>query len=250
MTKSLIVINCCSSDNKLQKQFKSIIHVLNLVGGLKQSWIYGDEDVAVHIVDVDDDDSWRQYTQSSGLITIAVSSKPDLLVGQKYSLTKPLRNQALHEILKRIESSEPVTSAKLKAVHSALIDTKSLSTIDDLAGSGAAAVPKENMYKLQAWPDISLMAEEMMLDAARVSALLAVRPASLSFMSSFLDTPKARLEQILSVIGSCAHPHYPSLAESPMLSELTSGDHVAESKVVAKPSSILSKLWNRLKGAA
>lgn len=247
MSKSLIVIYCCSSDSKLQKHLKSIVHVLNLVGGLKQNWVYGEDNIDVHVTDMDDNE---QKISPNKSIVIAVSSNPELLFGQKYSLTKPLRNQALQEILKRIESSEPVTTPKLKAVHDTVIDTQSRPTLEAVVSTHALTEPKEMLYRLQAWPDLSLMSEDMMLDAARVSALLAVKPASLSFISSFLDTPKTRLEDILSVIDSCAHPDYPCLAKSPMLSDVSHGDTVAESKVVAKPSSILSKLWNRLKGAA
>lgn len=248
MSKSRIVINCLSTDDKLKKQIKSIVHVLDLVGGLKKNWVYADDNVAVHIIDVDNGEF---LLANSGLIIIAISSNPELLNGQKYSLTKPIRNQTLQVIFKQIESSNAVEQANNSAIsNSSPPNARRVVVEDDAKVSPLVADSKVKLYKLQAWPDISQMHDDVMLDASRVSALLAMRPANLNVISSLLDLSTSRIEYLLSEISSCSHSGYPCLAESPTLSDLSGSEHVADVKVVAKPASILSKIWNRLKGAA
>lgn len=251
MSKSRMVINCLSADDKLKKQIKSIVHVLDLVGGLKKGWVYADDNASVHLIDMDDEDNWDILVASSGLLIIAVSSNPELLSGQKYSLTKPIRNQTLQAILKQIESSHTQEQTNHAPIsHSSPLKARESVVDDSVKVSPPVAVPKIMLYKLQAWPDISQMHDDVMLDASRVSALLAMRPASLNTISGLLELPTSRIEYLLSEISASSHVGYPCLTELPLLSDVSGAEQAVDVKVVAKPASILSKIWNRLKGAA
>ncbi len=250
MSKSRIVIHCLSTDDKLRKQIKSIVHVLDLVGGLQKNWVYADDNVAVHIIDMDSEDCGG-ILAGSGLITIAVSSNSELLSGQKYSLTKPIRNQALQVILKQIEFSNAVEQPNNRSIVNSP-QPKVLEVFEDATKvMPVVAESKVKLYKLQAWPDISQMNDDVMLDASRVCALLAMRPASLNVISSLLELSTSRIEYLLSEMSACSHLDYPCLIESAMLADLSVSENVVDIQIVAtKPASILSKIWNRLKGAA
>lgn len=65
---------------------------------------------------------------------------------------------------------------------------------DNVKTARVISVSKVKTYKLQTWPDISQMHDDLMLDASRVSALLAMRPATLDVISSLLELSISRTE--------------------------------------------------------
>ncbi|MFA9202648.1 MAG: hypothetical protein ACEQSD_01445 [Flavobacteriales bacterium] len=278
MSSQSQVIGCFSSQENLQNVFRSMIRVLCQFtrSGLKQDWVYSDhEPLDVYILDLDDQSNRDRLKDNPTQNTIiAISSHPEHLVGQKYALSKPLRSQSLLQVLQHIEGAKPhknavtldTSSPSLPSVAarqdpvSAIVDPHTSQRVSRPTLSGSASsspnvasskiASHTVLYQLQTWPDLTHMSESLRLDAARVCALLAVRPATAEFISQFLGLSASEVERVLVAVRQCAHPTHTTVIEQASTQAAPSTERESVSKAGGTTSSLLSKLWNRLKGAA
>lgn len=234
-----------SEQEKLRAVFRSIIRVLNQVVGLQHDWAYCEEpELDVHIVDLDDPQAPQQIDRLKHCVVIATSAHEEQLAGWTYALlSKPLRSQALLQIMQQIERKELSSLRGQNKPASAIQPLPAQSSLQDHPAGATSAT-----YSLQNWPDLPQIPEEHMFEAARVCALLAVQPATLQQISQLLNLAMADLEALLALIRQCGHQGYPVLAMDHSPQGLTVP--AIEVPVQAQPSSFLAKIWNRLKGAA
>lgn len=251
MSSHAQLIGCFSNQQQLQNVFRSMIRVLSQFAqsGLKQDWVYSEQGpLDVYIFDLDDESNRKRLieTQAQQATVIAISSHPDRLLGQQYALQKPLRSQSLLQVLKHIEgailnkSKIPAESASSESQIGAPV----LISMPTNATPQAAAVQR---HQLQHWPDLTRISQTLLPEAARVCALLALRPASSEEIAHVLGIDGSDLTHILSAITQCSHPQYPALL---LHANSSAGSVKQDSTHLDKPTSLLSKLWNRLKGAA
>lgn len=258
MSRPVRSISCFSNDEKLRNVFRSIIRVYTQLRstGLRHEWVYCEQDgsgIDVQILDLDEEHNWQRFTAHPHMIVIAISKHPELLAGQKYTLGKPLHSNSLLRILQNIEGAEPIVPVMAQT----LVADNGTAGLSEFSLGGRDAAPAmteaqdaDRLFKLQSWPDMTAMPEEKLLDISRVCALLSIRPASLGFMSDFLEIPPPELESILSLIRSKAYADFPSVQDAPRQLQAVSETPRVETKKPDRPSSFLSKIWNRLKGAA
>lgn len=259
MSKPVRSIRCYSSDEKLQNVFRSMIRVYCQFtsSGLNHEWVYREHDsfnLDVQILDLDDESNWSRFQSFPDMIVIAISKHPELMSGQRYTLDKPLRSHSLLQVLQVIETSESfsrqVEPARLDPDEGTDFSSVSLG-LGDSPEPGTRDTPSQDLvYRLQTWPDLSALPEDRVLEISRVCALLSVRPANPGFIADFLDIPATEVEQVLALIRLHAYPGYPALAEAPRQLQAVPDTPAAAPESVSPPTSFLSKIWNRLKGAA
>lgn len=248
-----LTISCHSSEEKLCHMFRSIIRVLTQVSGLQHHWEFCDPlhpSLNVRILDLDDEQIRQTAHQYADALVMVISSQAEHLQGWTYALSKPLRSQALLDILQRIERramppapvrpSEPTPAPQRTPEPSPPLPT---------AASRPVADPRvQPVYGLQNWPDLTQLPEAQMLNAARVCALLSLRPAGADWISQFLSLARADLEALLVLIRQCGHPGHPVLTEG--LQRMDALQLPEPSPEAQRPSTFLAKIWNRLKGVA
>ncbi|HEX5360663.1 MAG TPA: hypothetical protein VFW49_06180 [Fluviicoccus sp.] len=250
MTKTVRVIGCVSSETRQHLIFRSMIRVLNQgsAANLKHQWSFsevGPYDVT--IFDLDDGIHPDPLPASGAEIVVAFSTHPHRLTDRPFSLSKPIRGSEFLQLLQAIEAGcfdnlirpEPVRTA---------------TEAESPAPRPVAAATPDNapLLSLIAWPDLPQLPEDQLHNAARICALLAVRRCSPATVSRFLDIDPATVEQVLETIAAC-----PPVTGAEVLhrqqTETTDTANVIplhEQTPSGKPSSLLSKIWNRLKGAA
>lgn len=251
--KKVLVIGCLSREENLRKVFRSMVRVFSqyTVAGLKKEWLYSDEGpYDVRIIDLDDELN-KSLPDVDPSAVIVISSDPHKLAGYKYPLSKPLRSQSLLHVLQAIESCKlplaPVGAEK----HGEGLDFTGVSL--DQAADNVASVDQgadQQVLRLRSWPDITRLPEDIMLNAARVAALLAIRPRSRDSVAKFLEVSASELDGILRIMMQCAHGSNLCLVEEMASPTAEVVEFKNETPVQAKNASFLSKLWSRLKRAA
>lgn len=260
LNKPDLTIGCLSSQEKLPHVFRSMIRVFSQFtqSGLRRNWVYQDQDqqsLDVYILDLDDEHNRDLAASNPQLTVIAISSHPDLLDGQKHSLNKPLRSQSLLQVLKDIEksligytSSEPTqaTEKSSSTIPTAYSDAPA-HTGDRIIALDARRTSNQVLtktYQLSAWPELTLVSDDAVVNVARVCALLSRQPATRDTLADFLALSPEQTQQALDLIARLAPA-----------SLVTTEQHSTEARPSAassdpKPSSFLAKIWNKLKGAA
>ena len=97
------------------------------------------------------------------------------------------------------------------------------------------------VLQLDEWPDLTRMPQAVVFDAARICALLAVRPSGAPLVSVLLDLPLERVTQVLKELRLVnASEASPDAASAPRETTPAAGATATEA------SSLLGRLWQRL----
>lgn len=247
MTKTVRVIGCVSSETRQHLIFRSMIRVLGqgASSNLKHQWSFsevGPYDVT--IFDLDDGDLPETMTAGAEVV-VAFSNHPHRLADRPFGLSKPIRGSEFLQLLQSIETRcfDNLTRAAAAAV--------------EAVGAAAAAPVRdistdEPLYSLISWPDLPQLPEAQLQDAARICALLAVRRCTPTTLSRFLDIDPATVDQVLRALAACPPLDGVEVLHRQQAAQTEGGNVIPlhDQTPSAKPSSLLSKLWNRLKGAA
>ena len=62
-----------------------------------------------------------------------------------------------------------------------------------------------SVLKLYSWPELSRVPSDLVLDASRVCALLAVRPTGAPLIARLLDLPRERVAHIVELLHLYGH---------------------------------------------
>lgn len=106
-----------------------------------------------------------------------------------------------------------------------------------------------SVISLCSWPELSRVPPPMVLDTARVCALLAIRPTGAPLIARLLDLPKERVSQIVELLhfhGHLEDAPAPQCAAT-QVDEVDS-PAIAVETATQKTSSLLGRLWRKLSG--
>lgn len=260
MTKMTRVIGCVSSEQRQHLIFRSMVRVIGQGANLKHQWSFSDTGpFDVRIVDIDDEENTALADAHGQGVLVVLGGNHQVLVGRQFTLTKPLRGNEFLQLLQSIEAAGfearvTVEAVDIPAAPAAVAppEHKRPTAVSNPQAAPAISAQTETLISLESWPDLPRMAGDMLHDAARICALLSVRPSSRETISRFLDIPPENVSRVLKIIPGCSHA-----GDIRILHEHQGMVAVAASNVIplhdqvsSKPSSLLSKLWNRLRGAA
>lgn len=252
MTKMVRVIGCVSNETRQHLIFRSMIRVLTQgsSSNLKHQWSFsevGPYDVT--ILDMDDAPGSQPLSPSVANIIVAFSTHPQRLGDQPFVLSKPIRG---NEFLQLLQAIEAISCDSASAPVAAPAASVSPSTKSSAPTAPAVVTTPEPLVRLLAWPDLPMMPGDCLHDAARICALLAVRPCPPSTISSFLDIAPANVDRILQQIPACSATPGELVLDIQHHATATADNVVPlhDQGQVGKSSSLLSKIWNRLRGAA
>jgi hypothetical protein len=238
MTSTVRFIRCVSGNDRQKSVVRSLLTIIGQTGASSRhtQWIYRDEGPNdVLVVDIDDLAGQHFLRSTSDRLIIALGSNRTALDSHAYTLSKPLRWQDLMQMLNALEQKYLKTRTPAADNSHPQTDTKPV-VAEVLAAHGPA-------YRLKSWPDLTRLREDTLHDAARICALLARRACTIGVISRTLDLPELRINRLLDSIRHAGHSDWECLADADLRTAVTT-----EPPVNSKPSSLLSKLWNRLRG--
>jgi hypothetical protein len=193
-------------------------------------------------------------------IVVALGKSRDALSGHTHALGKPLRWQdlleTLHSLEKRLRapltpSHSPVVAPVQPAPPSAPAPAPVEAPPAPRPAAAAPAVVREKaaagLLTLEDWPDLPRLDSALQQDAARICALLSRRAADRAGISAFLGLTEERVQQVLDALGTAGHPGRPCLSTTGEATPATA-PALTTGGSDGKPSSFLSKFWNRLRG--
>ncbi len=103
-----------------------------------------------------------------------------------------------------------------------------------------------SVLKLYSWPELYRFPPELVLDTARVCALLAIRPTGAPLISTLLALPRERVAYIVEVLHLQGHLDEDWCdAEDERQSEF---DAISSGVLPSTSSTLLGRLWKRLLG--
>lgn len=113
---------------------------------------------------------------------------------------------------------------------------------EGIHGSSASGVsPSHRVLCLQTWPELTHIPQDMVLDAARLCALLSIRPSGAPLLSILLNLPLSRVHELIQVLGLAGTAEEsPSAPLQPPVAERQEPPQATEA------TSLLGRLWNRL----
>ncbi|RZU38438.1 hypothetical protein EV700_2370 [Fluviicoccus keumensis] len=249
MTKTVRVIGCVSSETRQHLIFRSMIRVLNQgsTANLKHQWSFsevGPYDVT--IFDLDDGIHPDPLPASGAEVVVAFSTHPHRLTDRPFSLSKPIRGSEFLQLLQAIEAA-----CFDNLTHPATAVTATEAATPAPRPADAAMPDPAPLLSLLAWPDLPQLPDDQLHHAARICALLAVRRCSPATVSRFLDIDPVIVDQVLQAIAACPPVDgVEVLHRQQDAAEAANVIPLHEQTPSGKPSSFLSKIWNRLKGAA
>ncbi|MDO8331092.1 MAG: hypothetical protein Q7T36_11545 [Fluviicoccus sp.] len=262
MTKMTRVIGCVSSEQRQHLIFRSMVRVLGqgATSSLKHQWSFSDVGpFDVRIVDIDDEEHVALADEQGQGVVVVLAGNQQILVGRQFTLSKPLRGNEFLQLLQAIEAAgfearvtADAADIPVATAPAAPAEPNPLKTESNVKTAPTISAQTEILISLESWPDLPRMADDMLHDAARICALLSVRPSSRETISRFLDIPPENVNRVLKIIPACSHAgdirtlHEHQSAATEANNVIPLHDQVSG----GKPSSLLSKLWNRLRGAA
>lgn len=245
MSSTVRFISCVSSHDRQKSVVRSLLSIIgqSAAANLRTQWVYRDDGPSdVMVVDIDDHAGQHFLGTGSEILIVALGSNRAALDDHDYALTKPLRWQELMQILHTLEQKH------LRVPTPPVPVSGHASPVRAAAAPAPSAAPVESVhapaYRLKAWPDLTRMRDETLQDAARICALLAKRPCTIGEISRTLELPELRINRLLDSIRHAAHPDWECLGDAEARSS------AAATAPIGKPSSFLSKMWNRLRGGA
>ena len=101
-----------------------------------------------------------------------------------------------------------------------------------------------SVIRLYSWPEMPRIRNDMVLDVARVCALLAVRPTGVPLIPRLVGLSKERVSHIVEMLHMHGH-----LRESPTeQAQPAQTPAVQAAETPGHGGSILARLWSRLAG--
>lgn len=255
MEKTICKIGCKSQQNNIKKMLGSIIRVYSglSVSKLQLDWQFtSDSDVSwdVHIIDLDDE-NYPQYIVEAqqAKAVVMISSSAHILRDYEYTLTKPIMNHQLLTLLKLLEKEKIIISED-KMTEVAVFPQSEIilavSRSEEVVTTKASEY-EQTKYQLLAWPDLTQVPKELLLNTSRVCALLATQPRSLIDIAQLLNISLPELGTILSTIQNNAYTFLTTLHK--IEQSIENHGLISSFSNEVPHSSFLTKMWNKLKGA-
>ena len=104
------------------------------------------------------------------------------------------------------------------------------------------------VLKLYSWPELSRVPSDLVLDAARVCALLAVRPTSAPLIARLLDLPRERVAHIVELLHLHGHLDGSAMDVRPAEKEEQETLDLIADPTPTKSPTLLGRLWQKLSG--
>jgi hypothetical protein len=105
-----------------------------------------------------------------------------------------------------------------------------------------------SVLKLYSWPELSRVPSDLVLDAARVCALLAVRPTSAPLIARLLDLPRERVAHIVELLHLYGHLDGSAMDVRPVEKEEQATLDLIADPTPTKSPTLLGRLWQKLSG--
>ena len=105
-----------------------------------------------------------------------------------------------------------------------------------------------SVLKLYSWPELSRVPSDLVLDAARVCALLAVRPTSAPLIARLLDLPRERVAHIVELLHLYGHLDGSAMDVRPVEKEEQATLDLIADPTPTKSPTLLGRLWRKLSG--
>lgn len=251
MTSMIRVIGCVSSEARHSLIFRSLIRVLSQgnTSSLKHRWSFSESGpFDVWILDIDDEENIDHlHSNRHGVIVLLGGNHP-LLDSHPFTLTKPIRGNNFLQLLQSIEAAGFGNAVQV----SPTVGKTAVMTADAPIQAHETAVANEALISLTSWPNLPQMPSDILHDAARICALLSIRPSTSSAISRFLDISPDAVNRVLQQITACSYDRNIGILEysQQAVSNANNVIPIHDHGHTGKPSSFLSKIWNRLLGAA
>lgn len=255
MEKMICKIGCKSQQDNIKKMLGSIIRVYAglSVSKLQLDWQFtSDSDVSwdVHIIDLDDE-NYPQYIVEAqqAKAVVMISSSAHILRDYEYTLTKPIMNHQLLTVLKLLEKEKIIISEEKMTEVAVFPQSEIISAMSrsEEVVTTKASEYEQTKYQLVAWPDLTQVPKELLLNTSRVCALLATQPRSLTDIAQLLNISLPELGTILSTIQNNAYTFLTTLHK--IEQSIENHGLISSFSNEVPNSSFLTKIWNRLKGA-
>jgi hypothetical protein len=247
MSKTVRVIGCVSRETRQHLIFRSMVRVLSqgAAANLQHQWSFSEAGpYDVTIFDLDDGAPPEALAAAGAEVVVAFSSQAHRLADRPFGLSKPIRGSEFLQLLQAIEARCFDNLTRPAPGDAA--------TSHPAPASVAASSPHEPLYSLLHWPDLPQLPDSRLHDAARICALLAVRRCSPATISRFLDIPPETVDRVLHALAACPPVEGLDVLHRQQAAQADNSNIIPlhEQTPSGKPSSLLSKIWNRLKGAA
>ena len=105
-----------------------------------------------------------------------------------------------------------------------------------------------SVLKLYSWPELSRVPSDLVLDAARVCALLAVRPTGTPLIARLLDLPRERVAHIVELLHLYGHLDGSAMNVRPVEKEEQATLDLIADPTPTKSPTLLGRLWQKLSG--
>ena len=105
-----------------------------------------------------------------------------------------------------------------------------------------------SVLKLYSWPELSRVPSDLVLDAARVCALLAVRPTGAPLIARLLDLPRERVAHIVELLHLYGHLDGSAMDVRPVEKEEQATLDLIADPTPTKSPTLLGRLWQKLSG--
>ena len=105
-----------------------------------------------------------------------------------------------------------------------------------------------SVLKLYSWPELSRVPSDLVLDAARVCALLAVRPTGAPLIARLLDLPRERVAHIVELLHLYGHLDGSAMNVRPVEKEEQATLDLIADPTPTKSPTLLGRLWQKLSG--
>ena len=105
-----------------------------------------------------------------------------------------------------------------------------------------------SVLKLYSWPELSRVPSDLVLDAARVCALLAVRPTSAPLIARLLDLPRERVAHVVELLHLYGHLDGSAMDVRPVEKEEQATLDLIADPTPTKSPTLLGRLWQKLSG--
>ena len=103
-----------------------------------------------------------------------------------------------------------------------------------------------SVLKLYSWPELSRVPSDLVLDAARVCALLAVRPTGAPLIARLLDLPRERVAHIVELLHLYGHLDGSAMDVRPVEKEEQATLDLIADPTPTKSPTLLGRLWQKL----
>ena len=105
-----------------------------------------------------------------------------------------------------------------------------------------------SVLKLYSWPELSRVPSDLVLDVARVCALLAVRPTGAPLIARLLDLPRERVAHIVELLHLHGHLDGSAMDVRPVEKEEQATLDLIADPTPTKSPTLLGRLWQKLSG--